>query len=101
MSYILVRPSTGLLYPATDYLRTYLTETLSDKYQNILKDSNALANVVLDCNHIDKIDFTAAQVSELLFNSHIAYPLLLCCNIISISFFEQLLLYLFTFVIYD
>ncbi|XP_032664642.1 sodium-independent sulfate anion transporter-like [Odontomachus brunneus] len=60
-SYVLVRPSAGLLFPAVDYLRIYLTEVLSKKYQSSLKNSRVLTNVVLDCEHIDKIDFTAAQ----------------------------------------
>ncbi|EFN81292.1 sodium-independent sulfate anion transporter [Harpegnathos saltator] len=60
-SYVLVRPSAGLLFPAVDYLRTYLTEVLSKKYQSSLKNPKILMNVVLDCEHIDKIDFTAAQ----------------------------------------
>ncbi|XP_011689187.1 PREDICTED: sodium-independent sulfate anion transporter-like isoform X2 [Wasmannia auropunctata] len=46
--YILVRPTTGILFPAVDHLRMYLTK-------------NPSMNVVLDCEHIDKIDFTAAQ----------------------------------------
>ncbi|KAL2712869.1 sodium-independent sulfate anion transporter-like isoform X1 [Vespula squamosa] len=61
-NYVLVRPSAGLLFPAVDYLRIYLTETLNDnKYKKSLKYSKNLKYVVLDCGYIDKIDFTAAQ----------------------------------------
>ncbi|XP_019888316.1 sodium-independent sulfate anion transporter [Ooceraea biroi] len=60
-NYVLIRPSAGLLFPAVDYLRTHLTEALSDKYQSSQKNPNTLTNVVLDCEHIDRIDFTAAQ----------------------------------------
>lgn len=47
--YFLVRPTAGILFPAVDRLRMYLTK-------------NPGMNAVLDCEHIDKIDFTAAQV---------------------------------------
>lgn len=47
-NYFLVRPTAGILFPAVDHLRIYLTK-------------NPGINVVLDCEHIDKIDFTAAQ----------------------------------------
>ncbi|XP_047355968.1 sodium-independent sulfate anion transporter-like [Vespa velutina] len=61
-NYVLVRPSAGLLFPAVDYLRIYLTETLDDdKYKKSLKYSRNIKYVVLDCGYIDKIDFTAAQ----------------------------------------
>ncbi|XP_025991392.1 sodium-independent sulfate anion transporter [Solenopsis invicta] len=46
--YLLVRPIAGILFPAVNHLRMYLTK-------------NPGANVVLDCEYIDKIDFTAAQ----------------------------------------
>jgi len=42
----------------------HLTEALSDRYQSSLKNPNTLTSVVLDCEHIDRIDFTAAQVSD-------------------------------------
>ncbi|KAL0123840.1 hypothetical protein PUN28_005995 [Cardiocondyla obscurior] len=48
VDYFLVRPTAGILFPAVDYLRAHLTK-------------NPGMNVVLDCEHIDKIDFTAAQ----------------------------------------
>ncbi|XP_011866893.1 PREDICTED: sodium-independent sulfate anion transporter-like isoform X1 [Vollenhovia emeryi] len=48
IDYFLVRPTAGILFPAVDHLRAYLTK-------------NPGMNVVLDCEHIDKIDFTAAQ----------------------------------------
>ncbi|XP_071637302.1 sodium-independent sulfate anion transporter isoform X2 [Temnothorax longispinosus] len=48
IDYFLVRPSAGILFPAVDHLRMYLTK-------------NPGMNVVLDCEHIDRIDFTAAQ----------------------------------------
>ncbi|XP_043471039.1 sodium-independent sulfate anion transporter-like [Leptopilina heterotoma] len=57
-SYILVRPSAGLMFPAVDYLRTYLTECLKEDKQNTRKNK---VNIVLDCSHIDRIDFTAIQ----------------------------------------
>ncbi|KAG7210485.1 hypothetical protein KM043_012006 [Ampulex compressa] len=61
-AYALVRPSTGLMFPAVDYLRIYLIENLSvepDKSSRSIKKKPK--DVVLDCQHIDKIDFTAAQ----------------------------------------
>ncbi|XP_033336485.1 sodium-independent sulfate anion transporter [Megalopta genalis] len=61
VSYILVRPSAGLLFPAVDYLRIYLIEHLANNQQNLLKTFKNSRIVVLDCKHIDKIDFTAAQ----------------------------------------
>ncbi|XP_028049291.1 sodium-independent sulfate anion transporter [Monomorium pharaonis] len=48
IDYLLVRPTAGILFPAVDYLKMYLTKNFG-------------VNVVLDCEHIDKIDFTAAQ----------------------------------------
>ncbi|XP_015183774.1 PREDICTED: sodium-independent sulfate anion transporter [Polistes dominula] len=61
-NYVLVRPSSGLLFPAVDYLRIYLTETLNDKkHKKSLLHSKNMKYVVLDCGYIDKIDFTAAQ----------------------------------------
>ncbi|XP_031837112.1 sodium-independent sulfate anion transporter isoform X2 [Nomia melanderi] len=60
-SYILVRPSAGLLFPAVDYLRIYLLENLADDQQKLLKTFKNSKIVVLDCKHIDKIDFTAAH----------------------------------------
>lgn len=61
-NYVLVRPSAGLLFPAVDYIRIYLTETLNDdKNKKSSKLSNNLTYVVLDCGFIDRIDFTAAQ----------------------------------------
>ncbi|XP_029039363.1 sodium-independent sulfate anion transporter-like [Osmia bicornis bicornis] len=60
LSYILVQPSAGLLFPAVEYLRIYLLENLAadqHKLQRTFKNSNV---VVLDCKHIDKIDYTAA-----------------------------------------
>ncbi|XP_051171323.1 sodium-independent sulfate anion transporter-like [Leptopilina boulardi] len=56
--YILVRPSAGLMFPAVDYLRTYLTECLNEDKRNAKKNQ---LNIVLDCSHIDRIDFTAMQ----------------------------------------
>ncbi|KYN40710.1 Sodium-independent sulfate anion transporter [Trachymyrmex septentrionalis] len=53
--YFLVRPTAGILFPAVDYLRMYLTK-------------NSGMNVVLDCEHIDKIDFTAAQGLNMTIN---------------------------------
>ncbi|XP_076655669.1 sodium-independent sulfate anion transporter [Halictus rubicundus] len=61
VSYILVRPSAGLLFPAVDYLRIYLIEHLANNQQKLLKTFKNSRIVVLDCKHIDKIDFTAAQ----------------------------------------
>ncbi|XP_018364457.1 PREDICTED: sodium-independent sulfate anion transporter-like [Trachymyrmex cornetzi] len=53
--YFLVRPTAGILFPAADYLRTYLTKNIG-------------MNVVLDCEHIDKIDFTVAQSLNMTIN---------------------------------
>ncbi|KYQ60101.1 Sodium-independent sulfate anion transporter [Trachymyrmex zeteki] len=53
--YFLVRPTAGILFPAVDHLRMYLTK-------------NSGMNVVLDCEHIDKIDFTAAQGINMTIN---------------------------------
>ncbi|XP_076234572.1 sodium-independent sulfate anion transporter [Calliopsis andreniformis] len=61
LSYILVRPSAGLLFPAVDYLRIYLIENLANDHHKLLKTFKNSKIVVLDCKHIDKIDFTAAQ----------------------------------------
>ncbi|CAL7934968.1 unnamed protein product [Xylocopa violacea] len=61
LSYILVRPSAGLLFPAVDYLRIYLLENLENDPSKLLKTFKNSKIVVLDCKHIDKIDFTAAQ----------------------------------------
>ncbi|XP_076624180.1 sodium-independent sulfate anion transporter isoform X1 [Colletes latitarsis] len=60
-SYTLVRPSAGLLFPAVDYLRIYLIEHLANDHHKLLKTFKNSKVVVLDCKHIDKIDFTAAQ----------------------------------------
>ncbi|XP_076752208.1 sodium-independent sulfate anion transporter [Xylocopa sonorina] len=61
LSYILVRPSAGLLFPAVDYLRIYLLENLENDPSKLLKTFKNSKIVVLDCKHIDKIDFTAVQ----------------------------------------
>ncbi|CAK9833483.1 Sodium-independent sulfate anion transporter [Anthophora retusa] len=60
-NYILVRPSAGLLFPAVDYLRIYLIENLANDHHKLLKTFKNSRVVVLDCKHIDKIDFTAAH----------------------------------------
>ncbi|XP_054007731.1 sodium-independent sulfate anion transporter-like [Hylaeus anthracinus] len=60
-SYTLVRPSAGLLFPAVDYLRIYLIEHLDNANPKLLKTFKNSKIVVLDCKHIDKIDFTAAH----------------------------------------
>ncbi|XP_017798692.1 PREDICTED: sodium-independent sulfate anion transporter-like [Habropoda laboriosa] len=61
LNYILVRPSAGLLFPAVDYLRIYLIENLANDHNKLLKTFKNSKVVVLDCKHIDKIDFTAAH----------------------------------------
>ncbi|XP_003400635.1 sodium-independent sulfate anion transporter-like [Bombus affinis] len=61
LNYILVRPSAGLLFPAVDYLRIYLLENLANDHHKLLKNFKNTKIVVLDCKHIDKIDFTAAH----------------------------------------
>ncbi|XP_043522296.1 sodium-independent sulfate anion transporter-like isoform X2 [Frieseomelitta varia] len=61
LNYILVRPSAGLLFPAVDYLRIYLLENLANEHHKLLKTFKNTKIVVLDCKHIDKIDFTAAR----------------------------------------
>ncbi|XP_020300712.1 sodium-independent sulfate anion transporter-like [Pseudomyrmex gracilis] len=58
MNYVLVRPTAGLAFPAVDYLRTYITKTLSDHQSSL---ETPLTYVVLDCGHISEIDFTGAQ----------------------------------------
>lgn len=69
LSYILVRPSAGLLFPAVDYLRIYLLENLAKDHQKLLKTFKNTKIVVLDCKHIDKIDFTAARVWIIILSS--------------------------------
>lgn len=61
INYVLVRPTAGLMFPAVDYLRTYLTRALSE-HQNSLETLPTY--VVLDCGHISEMDFTGAQVSR-------------------------------------
>ncbi|XP_015436479.1 PREDICTED: sodium-independent sulfate anion transporter-like [Dufourea novaeangliae] len=61
LTYILVRPSAGLLFPAVNYLRIYLIENLANNQHKLLKTFKNSKIVVLDCKHIDKIDFTAAH----------------------------------------
>lgn len=63
-NYIMIRPVARILFPAVDHLRSYLTKELSDKRHKSLKNLDTLTNIVLDCEHIDKIDFTVAQVSK-------------------------------------
>lgn len=63
-SYVLVRPSAGLLFPAVDYLRIYLLESLTTDREKVLKTFKNWKTTVLDCGHIDRIDFTAAQVKR-------------------------------------
>lgn len=61
----MIRPVAGILFPAVNHLRSYLTKALSHKHHKSSKNLNyTLTNTVLDCEHIDKIDFTAAQVSK-------------------------------------
>lgn len=60
----MIRPVAGILFPAVDYLRSYLTKALSDKRHKSIENLDTLTNVVLDCEYIDKIDFTVAQVSK-------------------------------------
>jgi len=64
MNYIMIRPVAGILFPAVEHLRSYLTKALSNKRHKSLKNLDTLTNVVLDCEHIDKIDFTVVQVSK-------------------------------------
>ncbi|XP_015596313.1 sodium-independent sulfate anion transporter isoform X2 [Cephus cinctus] len=59
--YILVRPSAGLLFPSVNYVRKHLTEAIAEKHQKSVNNPRAMTNVVLDCKHIDRIDFTAVQ----------------------------------------
>lgn len=71
LNYILVRPSAGLLFPAVDYLRIYLLENLANEHHKLLKTFKNTKIVVLDCKHIDKIDFTAARVRVIILNSRL------------------------------
>lgn len=65
-NYIVIRPVAGILFPAVDYLRSYLTKALSDKRHKSIENLDTLTNVVLDCEYIDKIDFTVAQSISML-----------------------------------
>ncbi|XP_029672275.1 sodium-independent sulfate anion transporter-like [Formica exsecta] len=65
-NYVIIRPVAGILFPAVNHLRSYLTKVLSDKRHKSSKNLNTLTNIVLDCEHIDKIDFTVAQGISML-----------------------------------
>ncbi|XP_070163167.1 sodium-independent sulfate anion transporter isoform X3 [Polyergus mexicanus] len=65
-NYVMIRPVAGILFPAVNHLRSYLTKALSDKRHKSSKNLNILTNIVLDCEHIDKIDFTVAQGISML-----------------------------------
>ncbi|XP_029173687.1 sodium-independent sulfate anion transporter-like [Nylanderia fulva] len=64
-NYVMIRPIAGLLFPAVNHLRSHLTKALST-HDNIPRSLNTLTNIVLDCEHIDKIDFTVAQSISML-----------------------------------
>ncbi|XP_011265430.1 sodium-independent sulfate anion transporter [Camponotus floridanus] len=66
MNYIMIRPVAGILFPAVEHLRSYLTKALSNKCHKSLKNLDTLTSVVLDCEHIDKIDFTVVQSISML-----------------------------------
>ncbi|XP_072760618.1 sodium-independent sulfate anion transporter [Anoplolepis gracilipes] len=65
-NYVMIRPVAGILFPAVNHLRSYLTKASTDKCHKSSKNLNTLPNVVLDCEHIDKIDFTVAQSINML-----------------------------------
>lgn len=67
LSYILVQPSAGLLFPAVEYLRIYLLENLATDQHKLLRTFKNSNVVVLDCKHIDKIDYTAAHVRAIFY----------------------------------
>lgn len=54
----IVRPSSGLLFPAVDYMRQKVITEFSTLDHNM----NRPNIIVVDCTHFDKTDFTAAQV---------------------------------------
>lgn len=52
-----IKPSSGLLFPAVDFMRQRIIAELSSSDR-----ANKPNQIVVDCTHFDKTDFTAAQV---------------------------------------
>jgi len=59
----IVIPSSGLLFPAVDYMRQQIIAELSSMEK--IKKPNL---IIIDCIHFDKTDFTAAQGIKSLIN---------------------------------
>ncbi|XP_046733753.1 sodium-independent sulfate anion transporter-like isoform X1 [Diprion similis] len=59
-AYVTIQPGGALFFPAIDHLREKLTKNLSQD-ENSIKSSKRHTNIVLDCKHVDRIDFTAVQ----------------------------------------
>lgn len=57
----IVKPSSGLLFPAVDYMRQKIIAELSP-----LDRASKPSVIIVDCTHFDKTDFTAAQVCTIL-----------------------------------
>ncbi|XP_022178528.1 sodium-independent sulfate anion transporter-like [Myzus persicae] len=58
-----VRPSSGLLFPAVDFMRQRIIAEMSSSER-----SNKPKLIIVDCVHFDKTDFTAAQGIKSLIN---------------------------------
>ncbi|XP_022178509.1 sodium-independent sulfate anion transporter-like isoform X2 [Myzus persicae] len=58
-----VRPSSGLLFPAVDFMRQRIIAEMSSTER-----SNKPKLIIVDCVHFDKTDFTAAQGIKSLIN---------------------------------
>ncbi|XP_060861652.1 sodium-independent sulfate anion transporter-like [Metopolophium dirhodum] len=58
-----VRPSSGLLFPAVDFMRQRIIAEMSS-----LEHPNKPHLIIVDCVHFDKTDFTAAQGIKSLIN---------------------------------
>ncbi|XP_025414085.1 sodium-independent sulfate anion transporter-like [Sipha flava] len=59
----IVKPSSGLMFPAVDYMRQKIIEELSP-----LDRASKPSVIIVNCTHFDKIDFTAAQGIKSLVN---------------------------------
>lgn len=56
--YVKITPSSGLLFPTADYVRTEISKAIKDND----------CPVVIDCSHISVIDFTGVQGIKSLIN---------------------------------
>lgn len=63
--YILIKPDIGLYYPAVDFLRAKINDAANKEARNILP-------LVLDCESIKGIDYTAVKVEEINFETNYA-----------------------------